>query len=114
MQFNTYTGAGAHVAVWLVNHPEPDAAALAAELRRRDVHEPAVTAAAAAALTPWTTRLRAVFAATAVTDKALLTDALLVTAGSWTSWRRSSAARAAAPGSGWLTSQTAMCAPATV
>ena len=64
MQFNTYTVAGAHIAVWLVNHPDPGAAALAAELRRHEVHEPAVTAAAAAA----------------VTDKALLTDALLVTA----------------------------------
>ena len=32
MQFNTYTVAGAHIAVWLVNHPAPEAAALAAEL----------------------------------------------------------------------------------
>jgi len=80
MQFNTYTVAGAHIAVWLVNHPAPDAAALAAELRRREVHEPTVTTAAAAELTTWTARLREVFAAAAVTDKALLADALLVTA----------------------------------
>jgi predicted RNA-binding Zn ribbon-like protein len=80
MQFNTYTVAGAHIAVWLVNHPAGDAAALAAELRRREVHEPAVTAADAAALRPWAARLRKVFAAAAVTDKAELTDALLVAA----------------------------------
>ena len=82
MQFNTYTVAGAHIAVWLVNHPDldPDPAALAAELHRREVHEPAVTAAGAAELTSWTARLREVFAAAAVTDKALLADALLVAA----------------------------------
>ena len=43
MQFNTYTVAGAHIAVWLVNHPAPEAATLAAELHRYEVHEPAVT-----------------------------------------------------------------------
>lgn len=80
MQFNTYTVAGAHIAVWLVNHPAPEAAALAAELRRHEVHEPAVTAGAAAALPPWAARLREVFAASTVTDKALLADALLVAA----------------------------------
>ena len=80
MQFNTYTGAGAHVAVWLVNHPGCDADALAAELRRRDVHDPLVTAADVAALGPWTARLRAVFEADGVPGKALLTDALLVAA----------------------------------
>ena len=63
MQFNTYTVAGAHIAVWLVNHPEPDAAALAAELHRREVHEPAGTTADVAALRPWTARLREVFEA---------------------------------------------------
>ena len=41
MQFNTYTVAGAQIAVWLVNHPAPEAAALTAELRSHDVHEPA-------------------------------------------------------------------------
>jgi predicted RNA-binding Zn ribbon-like protein len=80
MQFNTYTVAGAHVAVWLVNHPDPDAAELAAELRRYDVHEPAGTEAEAAALRPWTARLREVFEAAAVADKARLADALLVAA----------------------------------
>ena len=80
MQFNTYTEAGARIAVWLVNHPAPDAAALAAELHRYEVHEPSGTAAEAAALRPWAARLREVFEAAAVTDKAQLTDALLVAA----------------------------------
>jgi predicted RNA-binding Zn ribbon-like protein len=80
MQFNTYTVAGANIAVWLVNHPAPEAAALAAELHRHEVHEPAVTAEDAAGLTAWAARLRQVFAAAAVTDKALLADALLVAA----------------------------------
>lgn len=80
MQFNTYTVVGAHIAVWLVNHPAPDPVEFAAELRRHDVHEPAGTAAEVAALRPWTARLREVFAATAVADKALLADALLVAA----------------------------------
>ena len=80
MQFNTYTVAGAHIAVWLVNHPVPEAAALSAELRRHEVHDSLGTAADAAALRPWTARLREVFEATAVTDKARLTDALLVAA----------------------------------
>jgi len=80
MQFNTYTVAGAHIAVWLVNHPALDAAELTAELRRHDVHEPTGTAAEVAALRPWTPRLREVFAATAVADKAVLADALLVAA----------------------------------
>lgn len=80
MQFNTYTVAGAHVAAWLVNHPAPDAAALAAELRRREVHGPWGTAADAVALRPWAALLREVFEATAVADKARLADALLVAA----------------------------------
>lgn len=80
MQFNTYTAAGAHIAVWLVNHPAPDAAALTAELHRHDVHEPVGTAADVAALRPWTARLREVFAAAAEADKARLADALLVAA----------------------------------
>ena len=50
MQFNTYTVAGAQIAVWLVNHPAPEAAALAAQLRSHDVHEPQVTADDALAL----------------------------------------------------------------
>jgi predicted RNA-binding Zn ribbon-like protein len=80
MQFNTYTVAGAHIAAWLVNHPAPDAAALAAELRRHEVHEPVVSAAAAAELRSWAARLREVFAAPAAADKARLADALLVAA----------------------------------
>ena len=80
MQFNTYTVSGAHVAVWLVNHPGCGAAALAAELRRHEVHEPAGTADAAAALRPWAARLAEVFAAEDGEGKALLADALLVAA----------------------------------
>jgi predicted RNA-binding Zn ribbon-like protein len=80
MQFNTYTVAGAHIAVWLVNHPVPEAAALSAELHRREVHDSLGTAADAAALRPWTGRLREVLEATDVNDKARLTDALLVAA----------------------------------
>jgi predicted RNA-binding Zn ribbon-like protein len=80
MQFNTYTVAGAHIAVWLVNHPAGEAADLAAELARHEVHDARATAAVAAALVPWAARLRAVFEATAVADKARLTDALLVAA----------------------------------
>ena len=80
MQFNTYTAAGAHVAVWLVNHPDCGAAALTAELRRHDVHEPTGTADDVGALRLWTARLREVFAAPAVAAKAELADALLVAA----------------------------------
>ena len=80
MQFNTYTAAGAHIAVWLVNHPAGEAADLAAELRRHEVHDARATAAEAAALRPWAARLREVFEATGVADKARLTDALLVEA----------------------------------
>jgi predicted RNA-binding Zn ribbon-like protein len=80
MQFNTYTVAGAHIAVWLVNNPAPEAAALSAELHRHEVHEPAGTAAETAELRSWAARLRQVFEAPAVADKAKLTDALLVAA----------------------------------
>jgi predicted RNA-binding Zn ribbon-like protein len=80
MQFNTYTVAGAHIAVWLVNHPAVEPAALAAELRRREVHDALGTAADAAALRPWAARLREVFEATALADKSRLTDVLLVAA----------------------------------
>jgi predicted RNA-binding Zn ribbon-like protein len=80
MQFNTYTVAGAHIAVWLANHPVPDPAALAAQLRAHDVHEPRVTADDALALSAWAARLREVFASPAVTEKAELTDALLLVA----------------------------------
>jgi predicted RNA-binding Zn ribbon-like protein len=80
MQFNTYTVAGAHVAVWLVNHPDASPADLTAQLRRHDVHEPAVTEEDAAALRPWSARLRAVFEAPSVAAKAGLADALLVAA----------------------------------
>ena len=80
MQFNTYTVAGAHIAVWLVNHPAVEAAALAAELQRREVHGATAPEAEAAALRPWAARLRAVFEAADVADKARLADALLVAA----------------------------------
>ena len=58
MQFNTYTMAGPRVAVWLVNNPSPEAAALTAVLRGYDVHEPTATAGEVWALRPWTHRLR--------------------------------------------------------
>jgi predicted RNA-binding Zn ribbon-like protein len=80
MQFNTYTVAGAHIAVWLVNHPAGEAAALGAELDRREVHGPLATSADVAALRSWADRLREVFEAAEVADKALLTDVLLVAA----------------------------------
>jgi len=80
MQFNTYTVAGAHVAVWLVNHRDCDAAALTAELRRHDVHEPTGTEDDVRALRAWTAKLREVFAAATVAGKAEFTDALLVAA----------------------------------
>ena len=80
MQFNTYTVAGAHIAVWLVNRPDFDGTALAVELHRHEVHEPVATAQDVAALRPWAARLREVFEAPAVTDKAGVADALLVAA----------------------------------
>jgi predicted RNA-binding Zn ribbon-like protein len=80
MQFNTYTAAGAHIAVWLVNNPAPDPAALAAELHTHEVHEPMGTAADVAALRLWAGRLREVFEAPAVAGKAELADTLLVAA----------------------------------
>jgi predicted RNA-binding Zn ribbon-like protein len=80
MHFNTYTIAGARIAVWLVNHPAPEPAELAAELRSHEVHEPLVTARDAAALEPWAARLREVFEASSVAGQAQLTDALLVAA----------------------------------
>jgi len=54
-----------------------------------------------------TSRSRAAHGRSAATSAA-------VPLGSCTSWRYSTGARAAASGAGWLTSQTAMCAPATV
>jgi predicted RNA-binding Zn ribbon-like protein len=80
MQFNTYTMAGAHIAVWLVNHREPDQAALAAQLQSHDVHEPRVTADDALALRPWAARLREIFESRSAAEKAELADALLVAA----------------------------------
>ncbi|MFZ0002453.1 MAG: hypothetical protein WAK76_23410, partial [Trebonia sp.] len=80
MQFNTYTVAGAQVAVWLVNHPVPGARDLTATLRSHDVHEPAATDANALALRPWAIRLREVFEAGTVPEKAGLADALLAAA----------------------------------
>ena len=81
MQFNTYTMAGTRVAVWLVNNPSPEAPALTAVLGSYDVHEPAATADEVRALRPWTRRLREVFEAGTMADKAERADALLVAAG---------------------------------
>jgi predicted RNA-binding Zn ribbon-like protein len=78
MQFNTYTYAGAHIAAWLVNHPAADAPALAAVLHGYDVHEPGAAIAQVLALRPWAGRLREVFEARTVAEKARLADTLLV------------------------------------
>jgi predicted RNA-binding Zn ribbon-like protein len=78
MQFNTYTYAGAHIAVWLVNHPAPEASVLAATLRDYDVHEPTATPAQVRTLRPWAGRLRAIFEAETVAEKAKRADELLV------------------------------------
>jgi predicted RNA-binding Zn ribbon-like protein len=80
VQFNTYTVAGAHIAVWLVNHPSPEASALAAVLERYDVHQSLTTADEATALRPWAVRLREVFEAGQVAGKAERADALLAAA----------------------------------
>jgi predicted RNA-binding Zn ribbon-like protein len=80
MQFNTYTTAGAHVACWLVNNCEPDARALTEVLAGYDVHEPTPTAAQARAVRPWAGRLRAIFEAGSLAEKATLADGLLATA----------------------------------
>jgi predicted RNA-binding Zn ribbon-like protein len=78
MQFNTYTYAGAHIAVWLVNHPAPEASALAATLHEYDVHEPTATPAQVRTLRPWAERLRAIFEAQTIAEKAQCADELLV------------------------------------
>jgi predicted RNA-binding Zn ribbon-like protein len=80
VQFNTYTVAGARIACWLANHPEPDPAALAAVLAGHDVHDPAVTSAQARSLRPWARSLRTVFEAAGLRAKATAADALLVAA----------------------------------
>jgi len=80
MQFNTYTYAGAHIAAWLVNHPSPRAPDLAAVLADYDVHQPAATAAQMRAIGSWARRLREVFEAGTVAEKAERADALLVAA----------------------------------
>jgi predicted RNA-binding Zn ribbon-like protein len=78
MQFNTYTYAGAHIAAWLVNHPAPVAREIVETLHHYDVHEPAATAAQMRVLRPWVQRLREVFEAGTVTEKAQRADELLV------------------------------------
>jgi predicted RNA-binding Zn ribbon-like protein len=78
MQFNTYTWAGAYIAVWLVNHPSPEPSALAQILHDHDVHEPTATTGQARALRPWAQQLRDIFEADTVTRKARLADRLLV------------------------------------
>lgn len=80
MQFNTYTVAGAHIAVWLVNNPAPSVPELAAVLESYDVHHPATNAAQVRALRPWALRLRELFEAATVAEKAERADALLVAA----------------------------------
>jgi predicted RNA-binding Zn ribbon-like protein len=80
VQFNTYTMAGARIAVWLVNHPAAIAADLESVLRVHDVHEPSPADDDALELRAWTARLRAVFEAGTLGDKAELTDALLAAA----------------------------------
>jgi predicted RNA-binding Zn ribbon-like protein len=80
MQFNTYTVAGAHIAVWLVNNPAPSAPDLAAVLDGYDVHQPVTSPAQIRALRPWTERLRELFEAAAVAEKAERADALLIAA----------------------------------
>jgi predicted RNA-binding Zn ribbon-like protein len=80
MQFNTYTYAGAHIAVWLVNHPSPDAPALAETLHHYDVHEPRVSTAQLRALLVWTRLLGAIYESGSVAEKAQLADELLVAA----------------------------------
>jgi predicted RNA-binding Zn ribbon-like protein len=80
MQFNTYTTAGAHIACWLANNRQADAAALSEVLAAYDVHEPVLSAAQARSLRAWASRLRAVFEATALAAKAEQTDALLIDA----------------------------------
>jgi hypothetical protein len=80
MQFNTYTYAGAHIATWLVNNPSPEAEAFAAVLDSYDVHRPATTGAEVLALGPWARRMRGVFEAGTVAEKAERADALLVEA----------------------------------
>lgn len=81
MQFNTYTYYGAHIAVWLVNHPAAGPAGLAQVLHDHDVHETAATAAEVRALRPWVRRLREIFEAGTVTGKADRADELLVASG---------------------------------
>jgi predicted RNA-binding Zn ribbon-like protein len=80
VQFNTYTVEGAHIAVWLVNHPSPAADALAGVLESYDVHQPMTSADEATALRPWAARLREIFEAGNVEEKAERADALLVAA----------------------------------
>lgn len=80
MQFNTYTVAGAHIAVWLVNNPAPESAAVAAVLASYDVHEPGTSPDEVRELSTWVRRLRELFEAESVTEKAERADALLVSA----------------------------------
>jgi predicted RNA-binding Zn ribbon-like protein len=80
VQFNTYTMAGAHIAVWLVNNPSPTAPALTAVLASHDVHHPATTAAEVRELAAWTATLRKIFEAGTLAEKAERADALLLAA----------------------------------
>jgi predicted RNA-binding Zn ribbon-like protein len=80
MQFNTYTAAGAKIACWLANNPEPGVPELGRILADHDVHDPEPTSLQAQQLRPWALRLRAVFETAEVADKAAQADALLVAA----------------------------------
>jgi predicted RNA-binding Zn ribbon-like protein len=80
MQFNTYTYAGAHIAVWLVNNPAPEPRALAAVLGNYDVHRTVATKAEVQTLLPWAQRLRGIFEADTVAEQAGEADRLLVAA----------------------------------
>lgn len=80
MQFNTYTWAGAHIAAALVNEPPADPAAVAALLRRYDVHDPTPAEAQLRELRAWAARLRPAFEAHTAAERAAVVDALLVAA----------------------------------
>jgi predicted RNA-binding Zn ribbon-like protein len=79
VQFNTYLGAGAHIAAGLVNRPAADLEQLTSLLESHEVHRSAMTTATAAELRRWGRRLRPVFGAPPA-EQADLVDALVVAA----------------------------------
>jgi len=64
----------------MANHPAAGAGQLASVLARYDVHEPEAGGARVAALEAWAERLRGVFAAGTVAERAERADALLIDA----------------------------------